>query len=326
MNRDAFVAHDIPDLLDLLPALFGFAPRQSFVAIVTHGDRRRFGFRLRLDIPELHQAVPAAIHIVDLLHRQKADGVILLALTERVEVADSLMAGVMANLSGLPVHEAARCDGNTYWLYDSLGPGKAMPYASRCSPVVVGAIVAGMQILPDREALVSRFAPVSGPRKSAMESATSDALIGAVREMSIRPEADLRAAGMMRLLPIIDHHATGRSLSDEERAMLAIWVSSVGVRDAVWSQMRRDNAELALALWTDISQTVVEPFEAPVLCLAGFAAWLCGDGAQSLIAVERALTVDSSYSMARLVMDMLEAGVPPDSWEGFEPQPPAIAA
>ncbi|WP_157432589.1 DUF4192 family protein [Aeromicrobium sp. Root472D3] len=48
-----------------------------------------------------------------------------------------------------------------------------------------------------------------------------------------------------------------------------------------------------------------------------FAAWLTGDGAQALIAVERALDADPCYPMARIVLDVLEQGVSPVHWTGF---------
>ncbi len=43
-----------------------------------------------------------------------------------------------------------------------------------------------------------------------------------------------------------------------------------------------------------------------MLSLAAFAAWLSGDGAQALIAVERALAADPVYPMAHGVLELLE--------------------
>ena len=49
-----YTAHDVPDLINSLPTLFGFAPSESLIGIATSGPRRRFGFRLRVDIPDPH--------------------------------------------------------------------------------------------------------------------------------------------------------------------------------------------------------------------------------------------------------------------------------
>ena len=52
-----------------------------------------------------------------------------------------------------------------------------------------------------------------------------------------------------------------------------------------------------------------------MLSLAAFAAWLTGDGAQATIAAERALAADPAYSMASLVLQVVEAGVSPHGFD-----------
>ncbi|MDQ3158501.1 MAG: DUF4192 domain-containing protein [Actinomycetota bacterium] len=317
-TRHTYTARGIPDLLDLLPVLFGFTPKESFIAIAAHGESRRFGFRLRMDVPPLEHVGAAAVQIAAYLRRQEPDGVVLVAVTDRATVADALVVAVTNALGDTPVLDAVRTDGESYWAYHRGRPGEAMPYVGQCSPAVVDAVVGGMQILPDRETLVARFAPVSGQRKLIMAAATDEVLGVALRELSATPRANLGAVGIARLQPIIDAHAAGRQLSDTELATLAIWASSVGVRDEVWARMRRETAVAAHSLWTTVAQSVVAPFEPPVLCLAAFAAWLVGDGAQALIAVERALQVEPGYSMARLLLQMLDSGFSPESWAGFD--------
>lgn len=316
-TRSTFVAHDASDLLDLLPALFGFTPQQSFIAIATEGERRRFGFRLRLDVPPLEKVDLAAKQVANYLRRQGPDGAVLIAVTDRAAVADAMMAAVVAELVDIPVHEAVRTDGDQYWIYGDDGPGDGMPYVGRCSPAVVGAVFQGMQILPDREALVARFAEVTGLRKAGMIQTTEEVFGKVMWELTETPETKLGVVGMSRLRPILQRHAAGTQLTDIERATLAVWVSSVSVRDEVWTMMNRANAESTLALWTDVAQSVVEPFEPPVLCLAAFAAWLSGDGVQALIAVERALEIQPTYSMAQLILGLLDSAMPPDRWTGF---------
>jgi hypothetical protein len=110
----------------------------------------------------------------------------------------------------------------------------------------------------------------------------------------------------------------GRRISDADLLRVAAWVSSVAVRDAVWSRMTRDNAEDMVRALTLVCGSVVPPFEPAVLSLTAFAAWLTGDGAQALIAVERALRADPAYSMAQLILEMLEGGVDPVHWTGFD--------
>lgn len=326
MTNKTFTAHGVSDLLDLVPALFGFEPHDSFIAIAVHGENSRFGFRLRLDLPPLEFVAQAADQVAGHLLRQGPDGVILLALTERSREADALIAAVGSRMGDVPVYEAVRCDGAAYWIYGPRGPGQPVPYRRRCSPVVVEAVMQGQAILPDRDALVARFAAVAGERKQLMEDATAHVLNGALHELTAGPRLCLGVVGLARLEPIMLKHAKGEALDDQDLATLAIWVSSEDVRDAVWSQFRCDNAETALRLWTEVAQSVVEPFEVPVLCLAGFAAWLSGDGSQALIAAERALVKEPDYEMGVLILRILDAGVSPSAWDGFDPGPPAVAA
>jgi hypothetical protein len=49
--------------------------------------------------------------------------------------------------------------------------------------------------------------------------------------------------------------------------------------------------------------------------LAGFAAWLGGDGTLARHAVERVLEVDPVYSMARLLEGALDRFVDPRAWD-----------
>ena len=324
-TRSTYTAQCLPDLLDLLPVLFGFSPQESFIAIATHGESRRFGFRLRMDLPPLEHVGPAAAQVAAHLRRQEPDGAVLIAVTDRGSDADALVAAVKAELTDIPVQDAVRTDGEQYWAYGPAGPGIGKPYVSRCSPAIVDAVLGGMQILPDREALVARFAAVSGARKVAMAAATDRVLGVALSELSGTPRADLGVLGMARIRPIIESHETGKSLTDAELATVATWVSSVQVRDHVWARMSRETAEATLELWTAVAQTVVEPFEAPVLCLAAFAAWLVGDGAQALIAIERALKAEPGYSMARLILQTLESGMSPEHWDGFDPETSATS-
>ena len=59
---------------------------------------------------------------------------------------------------------------------------------------------------------------------------------------------------------------------------------------------------------------MVPPYEPAVLSLAGFAAWLSGDGASAWCAVERAEAAAPHYSMAALLRETLTRCLPPDVW------------
>ncbi len=53
---------------------------------------------------------------------------------------------------------------------------------------------------------------------------------------------------------------------------------------------------------------------APVATCCAVVAWLQGDGARALMAIERALADDPDYSLAQLVGASLQSGLPPATW------------
>jgi hypothetical protein len=310
-----YTAHDIPDLLNTLPTLFGFRPQESLVAVSTRGPRRRFGFRLRVDMPAAEHVEELAEVVVGHLVRQGAEGAILLAVTQQQDVARNLLAAIERRLAPITLIVAVRADGERYWSDEpGFPPGGVAYETSDHHLAVVQAIAAGQQILPDRQALVDRFAAVAQPRRAWMERSADEVLRQVVPLIARTPDSQLAALGMQEVQPILDRGLAGERLSDDDVARFSVWVSGVQVRDEVWGQITAETADDMLRLLTLLSRSVVPPFEPAVLSLAAFAAWLTGDGAQALIAVERALEADPKYSMARLIVQMLEGGVSPAHW------------
>lgn len=315
MTSPRFVAHDHSDLLDLLPSLFGFKPTESIIAIATYGPRRRFGFRLRMDVPRCVDAEIAAELATRHLQNNGADGAILIAVTKQADSADAWMDHMHRLLGRIPVIDAVRTDGSTLWPVGPDGAGPPEPYIANCSPAVVEAVLKGMQILPSREALVKRFAAVTGPRVETMEDLTATALALIVKQMGATPAAELGPVGMSHIGPILSSYERGDRLEDEHVAIMAVWASSKAVRDLLWDTITRKTAVTSLELWTQVVQSTVAPYEPAVLCLAAFAAWLSGDGTQALIAALRATEIDPNYTMASLLLDTVQSGMSPKVWE-----------
>jgi len=317
-----YVAHDVSDLINTLPTLFGFHVTESVVAVGTTGPRRRFGFRLRMDIPPPEHVDEVASRIVAHLRHQGAEGVIVIALTQDQEVALDLLDAVHAELDDsddLELIVRARADGHRYWTDEPGSSPRGIVYETSDHHLsIVHAVAAGQQILPDRQALVERFAAVAGERRRWLEHATASILDEVVPVVARTEPDQLAATGLAVVEPILERALDGRRVLDADLLRVAAWVSSISVRDAVWARITRDNAEEMLGVLTLVAGTVVPPFEPAVLSLAGFAAWLSGDGAQALIAIERALRADPDYSMARLFLEVLENGVSPAHWQGFD--------
>ncbi len=114
--------------------------------------------------------------------------------------------------AGVPVAEAARFDGARYFSYTCDEPRCCPPEGVPCdvegSAVLAEAVFRGQEILPDREALARRFAPVAGPVRDDVRQAAGPqltALAGAAAG-AVAPQQDLRAlrAGLDRALPVLD--------------------------------------------------------------------------------------------------------------------------
>ena len=324
-----FVAHDVTDLINSLPTWFGFGVSESLVAVATHGRRRALGFRLRMDLPPPGHAEDVASQVLAHLQNQGAEGVVVIALTAHQDIALDLLDAIHAGIDETPTLELivrARADGERYWTDEPGSSPEGVPYETSDHHIsIVHAVAAGRQILPDRDALVERFAAVTGERRRWLEHAAVAILDEIVPQVARAVPGDLAATGMAVVEPIVDRARASGCLSDADLLRVAAWVSCVSVRDALWGQMTRDNAEQMLQVLTLVSASVVPPFEPAILSLAAFAAWLTGDGAQALIAVERALRVDPDYSMAQIVREILERGVSPEHWRGFDGQDDSLS-
>ncbi|MGH3454635.1 MAG: DUF4192 family protein, partial [Nocardioidaceae bacterium] len=78
----------LAELLAGLPVLFGFRPTDSLVVICLEEPRGRVGFRLRVDLPPPEQCEQLALHLVDVLRRNVAGVVLVVACSDEPVVAD----------------------------------------------------------------------------------------------------------------------------------------------------------------------------------------------------------------------------------------------
>ena len=310
-----FTAHDVPDLINTLPILFGFTPEDSVVAIATYGPRDRVGFRLRMDMPAPEHIGPAAAQVVAHLAHQGADGAIVIAVTDKIGVAERLVPQIERRLGTIRPVVGAWADGTRYWTTFEDSDPAGHPYETSAHHVaVVQAIAGGQEILPNRAALAAKLDPVPAPRRAWLDHGAETVAEQIVAALNDRGDLTEAGVGMADLAPALEAAVARRRLTDDQALRLAAWATIVPVRDALWELITPDNARDMVGLWSHVARCAPPSTSAPSLCLAGFASWLSGDGALALTAAERALAIDPHYPLAGLLLRLLEGGVPPSAW------------
>jgi hypothetical protein len=304
-----YTASTVVDVVDALPTLFGFELAESFVAIVTEGPRNRFGFRLRLDMPDVAGVDEAAQTIAQHLNDQRQNGVVLVALSANQAAADALMAAVVNRVSDVPIVLAVRADDENVWQYDRHGrPDYGAPVYERTQAVSVAvtqAVAEGQQVWSSREALAEMFTPapvLAGISLAAV--AVESAGTTAVEDLALAATAALETSG-----PGI--------VSDQDARTLAIAAQIIPVRDAIWSTITPGTAENDAEVWRKVAVKTASAAAAGPYALAAFGYWLAGDGARAMMAVEQGARADSRHSMIDLVGTVVGLGIDPKTWKGF---------
>ena len=346
-DRPVLRVRSLPDLLALVPVALGFEPHESLVVVAVAGPRT--GFHVRVDLPTRRhddEAAALADQVTAAALTQECARVAVVAFSTVSSArgrrrVDDLLRTVAGRLGdhGVDVLDVLRTDGGRYWSLRCTDTGccppEGTPYDPASCELRAEATLAGIVVAPDREALATRLRAVGGEARQAMHAATRAAEQEVVAALGLRgrralarpPARALRAGAELGAARVdglldrgLDHAAAARApaggdaMSDADAAALSVWCSMTCFRDLAWCRMTRDNAWAHLAVWSAVARRVVPPYEPAVLSLAGFAAWLSGDGASAWCAVERAEAAAPHYSMAALLRETLTRCLPPDVW------------
>jgi hypothetical protein len=103
----------------------------------------------------------------------------------------------------------------------------------------------------------------------------------------------------------------GKFATDDQVAWLSLALADLAVRDDAWARMDPDFRDAHTRLWTDVVRRAEPAYLPAPATLLAFTAWQCGNGALANVALDRALDADPGYSMALLLRDTIDAGVPP---------------
>lgn len=194
------------ELADALPYLLGFHPDDSIVVVALHGERGRFGGRLRLGIPPSPaEWSPVAAQLATCLRGGSVargaapDGALVFLCQEPAEGESA--AEVMERLRPLaqrlrtacgelemPVFEALCISGGRYWSYccpePSCCPAEGTPLAvPGTSAMAAAAAFAGIHVRGSLREMEARIAPLGSAQSAAQERALDRAAAALVPRM-----------------------------------------------------------------------------------------------------------------------------------------------
>ncbi|MGW1074516.1 DUF4192 domain-containing protein [Streptomyces sp. NPDC002537] len=300
------------ELADALPYLLGFIPDDSVVMVALHGERGRFGGRLRLGIPHSREEWPdiseqLAETLVTGSNKRGArpDGVVLFLCQDPATdetgqlVMDRLrpLARALRQACGrlaMPVYEALCISDGRFWSYccpdPRCCPAEGTPLALPGTSVIAAAATyAGMEMRGSLSQMEARYAPLTGARADEQQQALDAAAMALVPRIlrsadceTVRQETlDLARLTMNRF------HGTaplgGRAESDErddslltarEAAAIIIGMQDRVTRDRAAEWMEGPDAPAALRLWRAVARRCVPPYEEHAAAPVTLAGWV----------------------------------------------------
>lgn len=309
-------------VIAVVPYLLGFHPENSFVILAMTGPHARVTAAFRFDLPDppsTEVSAAAADHAVTVLRRVRATTAIGIGYgpgTLVTPIADAVR--VVLPRAGMRLHDILRVDDGRYWSYLCSDPGccptEGVPIPDGEHPAARTLAAAGVMAKASRAVVAESITAVTGKSADAMAKATQRAEIAAASEMvSIGPAA-LRVLELTLVQDAITCYRDGGTITElAQLARIAYALTGIEIRDDAWARMNPDHRDAHLRLWTDLTRHAQPGYIAAPASLLAFVAWQAGDGALANLALDRALTDDPEYSMARLLRNAVDACLPPSA-------------
>jgi len=337
------------ELADALPYLLGFHPTDSVVLVALHGERGRFGGRLRLGIPgSPHEWQPVAAQLAECLiegserRGARPDGIVVFLCRdpgdgetgrrtmERLRPFAQRLRTACGALD-VPVHEALCVSDGRFWSYccpdvRCCPPEGTVLSLPGTSVMAAAAAYAGIQVRGSLREMEGRLTPW---RNSAAEEQrqvlddTGAALMPRILQEQSREQVRSETLGLARTLlrrlgaaplpgPGGQDMADDRLIGNHEAAAVILGLQDRETRDRTAEWMEGPDAAPALRLWRALARRCVEPYgeyAAAPLTLAGWVAWSTGDEPGARVALGLALRVDPHYVFARLLHQACNEGL-----------------
>ncbi|MGW3347877.1 DUF4192 domain-containing protein [Nonomuraea rubra] len=301
------------DYLAIVPYLLGFHPSMSLVILAFDGRTLVSG--IRHDLPHSDAEATEGVAVtLKILAREKVRQIAVIGYGPANLVAPMLNRMREAiDPTGILLLELLRCEGDRYWSYPDADPPEGTPYDITTSHAAAAAVAAGMAAFPDHQAFATHLQPVDGPDRDAVRTATCASYERAVSLLATATPRYWYDEGLRSIHAAFARQQAGESLPPEEVAWLGVLLTSILVRDVAITTTHAYPTSDHVALWSDFTRRVEPGYVAAPATLLAIAAHSCGAGTLARVAVDRALTDNRDYTMARLVECALSNGVPPSA-------------
>jgi hypothetical protein len=320
----------VAGFLAVIPHLLGFHPSRSMVVVGLDARRGRIVLAFRYDLPDPPDAARSrdiAEHAAAVLRKRRIRTAIAAGYGDGVlvtPVAERLRAGLRG--AGIAMRDLLRVQDGRYWSYictdSGCCPPDGVPFDVSAHPAAAAMTAAGMPARPDRASLADSLAPLTGQAAESMRQATERAVLRAAELIASSSVPSGAPGGLwlaveagreaVRAAISIYRHG-GRITDHDQLAWLTVTIADLRVRDDAWARMEPRHRTDHQRLWTDVARHACEPYVPAPASLLAFTAWQSGDGALANVAIERALAADPEYSMAHLIGQALDAGLPPSA-------------
>lgn len=328
-NRPRIKLSKPGELLAAVPHILGFRPVSSVVLLQNPERGKEIGRRLRGDLPPAEATEQAAKQLAESITMDHPSSVLILIVGDGQD-EDAYPPPHAALVEALRVELDARgvAQPAAYWV-----PSIAKGSRWRCYDHVecTGVLRDPMSSVVAAEVASSGYVTYGSREELERVLAPDDELILRRRAEVIDEKLRRLAGGDGRelspdygaevLRKALRAASTGMlTLSDDQIAELGLALTDKSLRDACLATAIPADSELAQAaarLWQALTRSLPAPERAEAASLAGYAAYMCGDGALAGIAFQIALETDPAHVLAGLLVRALGHGLHPERLHGL---------
>lgn len=291
------------DVVCMVPHLLGFHPEDSIVVMACARLRLALTARIPLDMADKPADLARTLGLLD--RRVPDAGWLVVGYGSDLLRVSTALTQVTQLLDESRVISCQQVDAGRYWEHGH--PERPCQIVPEHSTAVTEAVIAGMVVAPDREALRERIAPPKGwaarRARERVECAREEVMTMGIADRVICCDA------------LLDRAAVGLdTLSDDDLTLLGVLMHQPATRDIALKRLDHEHRWPNLALWQRVIRAMPVADQGPVLAVLGIACWVAGEGALQVICLERGKELAPNDRLLALLAKSTALALPPQLW------------